>query len=133
MSELQEPLSVLLLDRPVGETSALETILHWDNVSVVRANSFSDAYRFLRCREFDGIVVDLRLGEDSSGSQALRQLSQLYLGCPVIALVEPEGLQMACSTVYQIRRPLKIDSITKQIRNAIACFRSKHSNVFRAA
>ncbi|MCF8036156.1 MAG: response regulator [Desulfobacteraceae bacterium] len=123
-NDTPDRLRVLLVDDEVGYVNVLANRLEKRGMDVARATSGTAALQTVRNREFDVVVLDLKM-EDMDGIEVLRIFKQMDASMEVIMLTghgsqaaAREGL--ACGAFDYLTKPCDLDELLEKIRQASA-------------
>ena len=121
-NDTPDRLRVLLVDDEVGYVNVLANRLEKRGMDVAKATSGTAALKAVRHREFDVVVLDLKM-EDMDGIEVLRIFKQMDTSMEVIMLTghgsqaaAREGL--ACGALDYLTKPCDLDEPLEKIRQA---------------
>lgn len=121
-NDTPDRLRVLLVDDEEGYVNVLANRLKKRGMDVARATSGIAALQTVRHREFDVVVLDLKM-EDMDGIEVLRIFKQMDTSMEVIMLTghgsqaaAREGL--ACGAFDYLTKPCDLDELLEKIRQA---------------
>ena len=121
-NDTPDHIRVLLVDDEVGYVNVLANRLEKRGLDVARATSGTAALQTVRNREFDVVVLDLKM-EDMDGIEVLRIFKQMDTSMEVIMLTghgsqaaAREGL--ACGAFDYLTKPCELDELLEKIRQA---------------
>ena len=117
-----EPISLLLVDDEKGYAEVLSKRMGRREIDVTIALSGSEAIQALRKRDFDAVVLDLKM-EDMDGIEVLKIFKKMDPKMPVIMLTghgsekaAKEG--MALGAFDYLTKPCDLKELIKRIKEA---------------
>jgi len=117
-----EPISLLLVDDEKGYAEVLSKRMGRREIDVTIALSGSEAIQALRKRDFDAVVLDLKM-EDMDGIEVLKIFKKMDPKMPVIMLTghgsekaAKEG--MALGAFDYLTKPCELKELIKRIKEA---------------
>jgi FixJ family two-component response regulator len=120
--------TIYVVDDDVGVLGSLRFLLETDGFSVRTFRSGAAVLSVPYSDEVDCFVIDYKM-PDINGIDLVAQLRRRGIGAPVVLITgypdQNIAVRAAAAGVkYVMRKPLLDDSLIKQIRNAIAEYRS---------
>jgi len=114
---------LLLVDDEEGFVSVLSKRMRKRGFAVSEANSGSKAIQILRKRDFDVVVLDLKM-EDMDGIEVLKIFKKIYPDMAVIMLTGHGSAQAAeegikCGAFDYLTKPCELDELIQKIREAV--------------
>ncbi len=119
----EERIQLLLVDDEEGYVDVLSNRLSRRNIDVTKAYSGSDAIQALRGKDFDVVVLDLKM-EDMDGLEVLRIFNKMVPGLRVIMLTghgsakaAKEGLELGAFDY--LTKPCELEDLLAKIKEAV--------------
>ncbi len=119
----KDPIEVLLVDDEAGFVSVVSKRMAKRNIKVTGALSGTEALQVIRKRDFDLIVLDLKM-EDMDGIEVLKILKKMVPEIPVIMLTghgsndaAREGMEYGA--VDYLTKPCDLEDLVKTILQVI--------------
>lgn len=123
-----KPLRVLLVDDEAGYVDVLRKRMARRGIETCAATSGREAVRILRQREFDIVVLDLKM-EDMDGIEVLKVFRMMAPEMPVIILTGQGSEQDARDglrhgAVDYLTKPCELEELLEKIDIALKSWRS---------
>ena len=119
----EERIQLLLVDDEEGYVDVLSNRLSRRNIDVTKAYSGADAIQALRGKDFDVVILDLKM-EDMDGLEVLRILNKMVPGLMVIMLTghgsekaAKEGLELGAFDY--LTKPCDLEDLLAKIKEAV--------------
>ncbi len=116
------PIRLLLIDDEVGYVNVLSNRLSKRNFQVGKANSGSEAFQILRKKDFDVVVLDLKM-EDMDGIEILKILKKMAPELVVIMLTGHGSAEAAREGIQEgaydyLTKPCELHELIEKIEEA---------------
>ena len=119
----EERIQLLIVDDEEGYVDVLANRLSRRNIDVTKAYSGSDAIQALRGKDFDVVLLDLKM-EDMDGLEVLRIFNKMVPGLTVIMLTghgsekaAKEGLELGAFDY--LTKPCELEDLLAKIKEAV--------------
>ena len=127
----KKPINLLLVDDEQEYGNVLSKRFSRRDIITTNAHNGAEGLKSLRWRDFDVVVLDLKLGGDMDGLEVLRICKRIDENLPVIILTghgsaeaAEEGL--ALGAFDYLTKPCDLDELLQKIYQAAQCTKGKN-------